>query len=59
MKSRWGLPIVGVLVVAAMTRVLYADARDDLGRVKSDYDAVKTHYDADHDEGGICSRVLL
>ena len=45
MKSRWGLPIVGVLVIAAMTRVLYADARDDLSRVKSDYDAVKTHYD--------------
>jgi hypothetical protein len=45
MKSKWGLPIVGVLVIAAMTRVLYADARDDLSRVKSDFDAVKTHYD--------------
>jgi hypothetical protein len=45
MKRGWGLPIVGVLVIAAMTRVLYADARDDLSRAKSDYDAVNTHYD--------------
>ena len=45
MKSRWGSSIVGVLIVASLARVIYADARDDLGRAKSDYDAVKSHYD--------------
>lgn len=46
MKDRWGISIVAVLVVASMARVIYADARDDLGRARSDYDAVKSHYDS-------------
>jgi hypothetical protein len=45
MKSRWGISVVGVLIVASLARVIYADARDDLGRAKSDYGAVKSHYD--------------
>lgn len=31
MKRGWGLPIVGVLVIAAMTRVLYADDIEIVG----------------------------
>ncbi|MEP6859968.1 MAG: hypothetical protein ABJE66_05070 [Deltaproteobacteria bacterium] len=45
MKTRWALSIAGVLAVVTMARVLYADSRDDLSRVKSDYDSVKSYYD--------------
>jgi hypothetical protein len=36
---------LGVLALAGIAGTLHADARDDLSRVKSDYDAVRSHYE--------------
>ena len=47
MKTRWGLMFASVLASVAFTFVPFAgaDARDDLSRVKSDYDSVRSHDD--------------
>ena len=44
-RLRGWMFVLGVLAVAGLVGMRHVDARDDLSRVKSDYDAVKSHYD--------------